>query len=740
MRFLRAILAAALAFAAPGPAEATGRAIRARSGGQAVPALALPTNALPNVGNLGVPSVGGIPSLATPQIPQLGPKEIATPAAEAATAAGRMETAGLTARRPGSPAALGPQDTNGQQERSAGNPTTVSSVDFDGDGNGKVPLRLVITGAPGSGKGTISARLAREYGVVHISAGELLREKAKSDPAIAEIMRQGKLVPTDLVVGVVAARLAQEDVRARGFVLDGFPRRPREAEALKAMLKKSGIKLDATIKLEVEPERLLERILRRGRPDDTKEAFAQRMAIYENETKPAVKIISKGTKVLTPNLEDDDKDKNYASVKSLLEELIAGRPLPGERKLALTLAAWNFLTIGTYYILAPVRSAFLLNSFGPEALPWVYMVGALVTGVAVWAFAKFAHVSRRTLIGSTLALFTASLAAWWAAGLYVSQIPAVSFAYYIFGDLFSIMSVTVFWTYANDRFGPEAAKRSFGWIAAAGPLGAIVGSFLTLKLVAVTGALPLLLAAAVVYAGTMLAFALAERSKFEKPPLKQPVTAAVDAPAEKLGMLDTIKTIWKSPLLLAVAALVALERLVPDFGNYIFNAMAKAAYPVKEDLIAFGAQYGLWQNVVSLALSLLLTSWFLRKLGVGKALVGTPLSLAAGLLLFAFSPVLAVAVAFNAIEGLQRYTIFKSAKEATYTVADKAVLYRAKPFIEMFLYRFARGLAGFILLLLTHQAFLNFGVVGVALAGVPFALLWVWTAHKVGREFKKTER
>lgn len=736
MRLIRVLLTGALVLSALGPAPAAAaRAIRARSGGQLVPALTLPTNALPGIG--------------IPQLPQLGPRAIVLPESVAASPfihpgsinRGLAVRAGVTAAAAatGRTALPGPKEGDGDQARSAENQTTASSVDFDGNGNGREPLRLVITGAPGSGKGTISARLASEYGVVHISAGELLREKAASDPAIAETMRQGKLVPTELVVRVVAERLAKEDVRARGFVLDGFPRRPKEASALKAMLKKAEIKIDATIKLEVERERLLERILRRGRPDDTKEAFAQRMVIYENETKPAVKIISKGTKVLTPDLSDDDKEKNYLSVKSLLEELIAGRPLPGERKLALTLAAWNFLTIGTYYILAPVRSAFLLNSFGPEALPWVYMVGALVTGVAAWAFAKFAHASRRTLIGSTLGLFTASLAAWWAAGLWVSQIPAVSFAYYIFGDLFSIMSVTVFWTYANDRFGPEAAKRSFGLIAAAGPLGAIVGSFLTLKLVAVTGALPLLLAAAVVYAGTMIAFALAERSKFAKPAPK-PV-AAVPAPvsSEKPGIVDTIKTIWKNPLLLSVAALVTLERLVPDFGNYIFNAMAKAAYPVKEDLIAFGAQYGLWQNVFSLGLSLLLTSWFLRRMGVGKALVGTPLSLAAGLLLFAVSPVLAVAVAFNAVEGLQRYTIFKSAKEATYTVADKAVLYRAKPFIEMFLYRFARGIAGLLLLLLTHQAFLHFGVVGVALAGVPFALLWAWAALKVGREFKKKE-
>lgn len=406
---------------------------------------------------------------------------------------------------------------------------------------------------------------------------------------------------------------------------------------------------------------------------------------------------------------------------------------PGERKLALLLAAWNFLTIAVYYILTPVRGAFLLHNFGPMGLPWVYMAGAAATGLVVWGYGGLSWLPRRRLIGGALALLTASLGGWWLAGLAASQAPWVSFAYYIYGDLFSIMSVTLMWTYANDRFGPGSAKKYFGLVAAAGPLGAVMGSLVTSHLVEVTGVLPLLLAAALIYAATMGVFALAERVPYEKPSLAVPEIQ----PAAEKGFLRNILT---TPFLAYLSLLVLLERLVPDFANYIYYAAVYQAYPSKEAMVSFNASFGLWQNMFSLLGSLFLTRLILRRLGVGKALMGPAFSLFAGLLWFAVSPVLAVAVGVNAIEGLQRYTWFKSAKEATYTVGNRDVIYRFKAFIEMFLYRFARGLAGVILLFLTHQSMLAWGVKGVALAGVPFAMLWLYAAWRVGREFEKAER
>jgi adenylate kinase len=183
------------------------------------------------------------------------------------------------------------------------------------------PLRLVIMGPPASGKGTYAQRLARDYGVVHISAGDLLREYAKTHPETAEIMQRGDLVPAELVVGLVRERLRQADVQQRGFLLDGFPRRLEEARALREMMVEEGIALDAAIRLEVPEHELLRRVLARGRADDTEATFRNRMKVYRRDTLPAMREISRGTTVVRPPLAvGPGADANYRAVRRELDE------------------------------------------------------------------------------------------------------------------------------------------------------------------------------------------------------------------------------------------------------------------------------------------------------------------------------------------------------------------------------------------------------------------------------------
>jgi adenylate kinase len=182
------------------------------------------------------------------------------------------------------------------------------------------PLRLIITGPPGSGKGTYAAKIAAEYGVVHISVGELLRAYAQSHPAVAGIMAQGKLVDSRLVLDVVRRRLAADDIRERGFILDGFPRRPNEGAALQDMLGDAGV--DGVIELNVPEAELLRRILARGRADDKADVFRERMKIYREQTVPAVERFKHGAPVLSPEVSGSGIEANYARVKAALGGLL----------------------------------------------------------------------------------------------------------------------------------------------------------------------------------------------------------------------------------------------------------------------------------------------------------------------------------------------------------------------------------------------------------------------------------
>lgn len=187
-------------------------------------------------------------------------------------------------------------------------------------------MRIVLLGAPGSGKGTQAQRLAHEHGMPQISTGDLLRAAvAARTPLGAQAkaaMDAGRLVDDAIVLGIIAERLAAADT-GRGFVLDGFPRNIDQATALDAMLAELGQPLDAVVLMDVNPAELVRRISGRRtcrdcgrvfnigtpadraaaeaacpqesgphqlfqRPDDNEETVAERLKVYEEKTKPLV--------------------------------------------------------------------------------------------------------------------------------------------------------------------------------------------------------------------------------------------------------------------------------------------------------------------------------------------------------------------------------------------------------------------------------------------------------------------
>ncbi len=285
------------------------------------PVQVRPLAYLPAASAGAVVTVAGL--TAAPSLASLAPAPLLTApaflAAPAPVAAARPAPALAPA-----PAASLPEKTAGPSAPPAEALAAQASRAFDGSGAPATPAdiqgpRLIITGPPGSGKGTYSARLARDYGVVHVSVGDLLREHAKTDPDLAAVMASGRLVDAALVLRVVRHRLSQPDIRERGFLLDGFPRRPHEARALAEMLGRDAV--DGVIVLDVPEEELLRRILARGRADDSAAVFHDRMRIYREQTLPAVAPFQATSPVLRPSVADGDVETNYARVKAALGAL-----------------------------------------------------------------------------------------------------------------------------------------------------------------------------------------------------------------------------------------------------------------------------------------------------------------------------------------------------------------------------------------------------------------------------------
>lgn len=161
-------------------------------------------------------------------------------------------------------------------------------------------MRLVLLGAPGSGKGTQAARLKVALGVPHISTGDLLRAAVAAGTPLGlkakAVMEAGQLVSDAIVLGMLEQRLAQPDALA-GFILDGYPRNLAQVQALDDLLTRLGQPLEAVVKLKVPSEVIVGRTELRfkaeGRADDHPDTVRKRLAIYAEQTAPVAEYYAR---------------------------------------------------------------------------------------------------------------------------------------------------------------------------------------------------------------------------------------------------------------------------------------------------------------------------------------------------------------------------------------------------------------------------------------------------------------
>lgn len=163
---------------------------------------------------------------------------------------------------------------------------------------------IVMFGAPGSGKGTQSARLINEYGLYHISTGDVLRRHISEGTELGKIadsyISKGHLIPDDLMISILEHELDNNPETANGVIFDGFPRTIDQAKALDELLKKRNSEVHAVVGLDVDDEELIDRLLKRGlesgRSDDNIDTIRERLNVYHNITSPLRDFYTKADK------------------------------------------------------------------------------------------------------------------------------------------------------------------------------------------------------------------------------------------------------------------------------------------------------------------------------------------------------------------------------------------------------------------------------------------------------------
>lgn len=192
-------------------------------------------------------------------------------------------------------------------------------------------MRLILLGPPGAGKGTQAKFMVEEHGIAQLSTGDMLRAAVAAKTAVGlqakEIMDRGDLVSDEIVVGIVSDRVDEADC-TNGFILDGFPRTVAQAEALDAMLKEKGLKLDTVVELAVDEGILLNRITKRAeetvggpRADDNAEALAKRLSVYREQTQPLIDYY-RGTSLLRSVDGMQSMEDVRSSIQTVLKEAV----------------------------------------------------------------------------------------------------------------------------------------------------------------------------------------------------------------------------------------------------------------------------------------------------------------------------------------------------------------------------------------------------------------------------------
>ena len=187
---------------------------------------------------------------------------------------------------------------------------------------------IVIFGAPGSGKGTQSDKMIAEYGLGHISTGDVLRDEIKKDTELGKLaasyINGGNLIPDDLMVSILAKVYDSFGRGHKGVIFDGFPRTIPQAEALKKMLEERGDKVYAMIELDVPEDELMARLIKRGqesgRADDNEETIKKRLGVYHSQTQPLIEWYKReGLHHHINGL--GELDRIFADIKNVIDSL-----------------------------------------------------------------------------------------------------------------------------------------------------------------------------------------------------------------------------------------------------------------------------------------------------------------------------------------------------------------------------------------------------------------------------------
>jgi AAA family ATP:ADP antiporter len=420
---------------------------------------------------------------------------------------------------------------------------------------------------------------------------------------------------------------------------------------------------------------------------------------------------------------------------SWLARIVAVKP--GEARALLWSFAYFFFLLAAYYVLRPVRDEMGVAS-GIRNLPWLFTATFFVMLAAVPLFgALVARLPRRRFIPLVYHFFALNILAFWLMLTFKVALADTARVFFVWISVFNLFAVSVFWSFMADLYRSEQGKRLFGFIAAGGSAGALLGPLLAVTLAESLGRANLLLIALVLLEAAVFC---AMRLESAAAALKQedaPAAPAQQAPELGGGWLAGLGMVLRSPYLAGIALWVALLSLAGTFLYFQQLGIVAALSDDPNRRTAIFARIDLAVSLLTILVQFLATGRLIRRFGAGPAAALLPLVFAAGFLALALTPVLWVVIAFQALQRAANFAISNPAREVLFTVLGREEKYKAKYVIDNVVFRGGDAVSGWL-----YHALRGLGLEpsAISLATVPVAAGWLALALLLGREHERRTR
>jgi AAA family ATP:ADP antiporter len=402
--------------------------------------------------------------------------------------------------------------------------------------------------------------------------------------------------------------------------------------------------------------------------------------------------------------------------------------------------AWSWLyffsILSSYYVIRPIRDE-IGAAGGVEKLPWLFMgtlIGMTLANPPYSALVsrlsplRFISISYRFFAANLIVFLVLFETTTGQSAVWVGRI------FYIWSAIFNLFVVSVFWGFMVDILTNEQSRRLFGFIAAGGTIGGIAGSTLTSGLVERLGSsILLLLSAVMLEVAVFSVYGIARNNAVMR---QRKASGQREAPIGG-GVLSGITNALRIPYLMNISLFMMLFTVLSTFLYFQQADIAKASFTDRGARTAFFANVDLAVNVLTLAIQLFLTGRVLKRLGVALTLTLLPAVSAVGFLLLGLAPTLWAIVALQVLRRAGNFAVARPTREILFTVMPREDKYKAKSFIDTFVYRAGDQVGAWVYALMVAA---GLSVAGISFVAVPLSLIWLFNGLWLGRRQEKLVR